>query len=263
LNNDYINQSDGLLYCGNCNTPKQKRNELLTFLNDTTFPINCKCQSEQLQFDIEQRKIIEKVNHIRNLRKTGIPDKRLQSYTFENDDGSCSNISKARTYIDNWNEMYETNTGLILWGDVGVGKTYFASCIVNALIDNEVSCMMINFAHILNKLGRLYPDERIEYIREFDKYKLLVIDDFGMERDTAYVMEQLYLVINSRYLSRQPLIVTTNLTLNELMNPTDMLHSRIYSRVTEMCMPIWFGGEDIRLKKAKDKFIEAKKLFTV
>ena len=122
---------------------------------------------------------------------------------------------------------------------------------------------MINFAHILNKLGRLHPDERIEYIREFDKYKLLVIDDFGMERDTAYVMEQLYLVINSRYLSRQPLIVTTNLTLNELMNPTDMVHSRIYSRVTEMCMPIWFGGEDIRLKKAKDKFIEAKKLFTV
>ena len=64
------------------------------------------------------------------------------------------------------------------------------------------------------------------------------------------------------YLSRQPLILTTNLTWSEISNFTDVTHNRIYSRVIEMCVPIWFGGDDIRLKKAKDKFDEAKKLFS-
>lgn len=51
------------------------------------------------------------------------------------------------------------------------------------------------------------------------RYPLLIIDDFGMERDTSYGLEQLYNVIDSRYRSKKPLIVTTNLTLQELQNP--------------------------------------------
>ncbi len=75
---------------------------------------------------------------------------------------------------------------------------------------------------------------------------LLVIDDFGMERGTEYALEQIYNIIDSRYRSRKPLIVTTNLTLTELKNPQDTAHARIYDRLLELCTPIACTGPSMR-----------------
>ncbi len=72
---------------------------------------------------------------------------------------------------------------------------------------------------------------------------LLIIDDFGMERGTEYGLEQVYNVIDSRYRSRKPLIVTTNLTLEELQHLEDTAHARIYDRLLEMCSPLLYRGE--------------------
>ena len=62
---------------------------------------------------------------------------------------------------------------------------------------------------------------RNEYISRLCSFPLLIIDDFGMERGTEYGLEQVYNVIDSRYRSNKPLIVTTNLTLHELQHPPD------------------------------------------
>ena len=64
----------------------------------------------------------------------------------------------------NWKEAYRNNTGLLLFGDVGTGKSFFAGCIANALLDRDVPVLMTNFPTILNRLtgdvfrgqGRLY-----------------------------------------------------------------------------------------------------------
>ena len=93
---------------------------------------------------------------------------------------------------------------------------------------------MTNFALILNDLAASYKD-RNEYISRLCSFPLLILDDFGMERGTEYGLEQVYNVIDSRYRSGKPLIVTTNLTLEELQNPEDTAHARIYDRLTEMC----------------------------
>ena len=71
---------------------------------------------------------------------------------------------------------------------------------------------------------------RNEVVDRLCSYPLLVIDDFGMERGTEYALEQIYNIIDSRYRSRKPLIVTTNLTLTELKNPQDTAHARILVR---------------------------------
>ena len=68
-----------------------------------------------------------------------------------------------------------------------------------------------------------------------DDYSLLVIDDLGVERNTEYAMEQMFTVIDSRYRSKKPLIVTTNLKLEEIKNPPDLAHARIYDRILERC----------------------------
>ena len=67
-------------------------------------------------------------------------------------------------------------------------------------------------------------------------FPLLILDDFGMERGTEYGLEQVYNVIDSRYRSNKPLIVTTNLTLEELQHPEDTAHARICLLYTSRCV---------------------------
>ena len=42
-------------------------------------------------------------------------------------------MDKAHAYVENWKEAYKSNIGLLLFGDVGTGKSFFAGCIANAL----------------------------------------------------------------------------------------------------------------------------------
>ena len=99
-----------------------------------------------------------------------------------------------------------------------------------------------------------------EYITRLCGFPLLILDDFGMERGTEYGLEQVYNVVDSRYRSGKPLIVTTNLTLEELQNPEDTAHARIYDRLTEMCCPVCITGENFRKAKAQAKMERLKML---
>lgn len=130
-------------------------------------------------------------------------------------------------------------------------KIYLAGCIANALMEKEIPVRMTNFALILNVLSSF--DGRNEYISDLCRPVLLILDDFGMERGTEYGLEQVYNVIDSRYRSQKPLIVTTNLTLDALQHPQDTAHARIYDRLLEMCAPILFSGENFRKETAQAK----------
>ena len=77
-----------------------------------------------------------------------------------------------------------------------------------------------------------------------------IIDDLGVERSTEYAMEQMFFVFDSRYRSRRPMIITTNLKLSELKNPPDLAHARIYDRILERCAPILFDGKNFREENA-------------
>ena len=161
----------------------------------------------------------------------------------------CSGVTDTRQSV--------TASGL--WGSVGTGKSYLAGCIANALMEQEISVKMTNFAAVLNDLAASF-EGRNEYISKLCRYPLLILDDFGMERGTEYGLEQVYNVIDSRYRSEKPLIVTTNLSLDELNNPLDTAHKRIYDRVTEMCTPVCCSGVNFRREKAQEKMERLKKL---
>ena len=120
-----------------------------------------------------------------------------------------------------------------------------AGSIANALMEQEVAVCMTNFARIMNELNSTFAG-RNEVVDRLCSYPLLVIDDFGMERGTEYALEQIYNIIDSRYRSRRPLIVTTNLTLTELKNPQDTAHACIYDRLLELCTPIACTGPSMR-----------------
>ncbi len=132
-------------------------------------------------------------------------------------------------------------------------------CVFNALMEQEVAVRMTNFALILNDLTASF-EGRNDYIARLCRAPLLILDDFGMERGTEYGLEQVYNVIDSRYRSRRPLIVTTSLSLQDLQHPQDTAHARIYDRLLEMCAPIRFSGENFRKATAQDKLARLKNL---
>lgn len=204
-------------------------------------------------------KEFERMQRLNMLKSMCFQDSALYGWTFENDNGRNPLISKAKIYAGKWSDMLSKNIGLLLWGEVGTGKTYFAACIANALVENCVSVKMTNFSTILNDL--FYESDKSQYIDRLNNHNLLIIDDLGIERDTEYALEQVFNIIDARYKSNKPLIVTTNLTITEIKNPVDTAHKRIYGRVLEMCVPVKFYGENFRQQKATEKMEAIKTIF--
>ena len=64
-------------------------------------------------------------------------DKALYDYTFSKDNGINPEIKLAHKYVSNWEEMKANASGLLIWGDVGTGKSFFAGCIANALLEKD------------------------------------------------------------------------------------------------------------------------------
>lgn len=201
----------------------------------------------------------ERIQHLSVLKSTSFTDASLHNWTFDKDNGKCPIIEKAKIYVSKWAEISSENIGLLLWGDVGTGKTFFAACIANALVEKGENVKMTNFSAILNDL--FMESDKNKYLDRLNDCRLLIIDDLGIERDTEYALEQVYNIIDTRYKSNKPLIVTTNLSLDDLNHPIDTAHKRIYDRVLEMCVPIKFTGENFRKQKAISKMETARKLF--
>lgn len=249
-NGDYTGE-DGLLYCGKCRTAKQFRMEGGPFAGKP-FPHRCQCEQEKFEREEAEQARRRHLDAVDRLKRRGFTDTAMQEWTFERDNGLSPQMKHARFYVEHWAEMQADNIGYLLWGGVGTGKSFFAGCIANALMEQEIPVCMTNFALILNALAAGFTGKN-EHISHLCSFPLLIIDDFGMERGTEYGLEQVYNVIDSRYRSGKPLIVTTNLSLHELQNPQDTPRARIYDRLLAMCAPILFSGENFRKATAQDK----------
>ena len=252
--NDGDYQQDGLWYCGSCRTPKQVR---VNVLGKVMMPMClCKCEAKRADEENERLKRQEIADRISRLRTNGFPDSDMGHWTFGTDDNSNPQImGVAKRYVDNFPRMKNDGKGLLLFGKVGTGKTFVAVCIANALIDEGRPCLVTNFSRFVNQLQGM-RDGRQDAIDDLDNYDLLVLDDLASERNTEYMNEVVMNVIDSRYRSGLPLIVTTNLTAEELKNPADIHKQRIYSRLMEMCIPIEVKGVDRRKQKLKDDYNE-------
>lgn len=243
---DYI--KDGVMYCGICNEPRQEWKHLS--MGDILVKRSCGCERAKARAEREAEEKRLRENRIYELRSKAFADKSMQYWSFDTDDRANPKLSEvAHRYVDNFTSM--NGKGLLLYGGVGTGKTYMTACIANALIDKEVSCYVTSFARIVNTVSGLYEGKQ-EYIDGLNRFKLLVIDDLASERDTEYMGEIVQNVIDTRYSARLPLIVTTNLTGDELKYPSDIRRQRIYSRLFDMCIPFEVKGKDRRKEHLKE-----------
>ena len=244
---DYFN--DGLLYCGQCGTPKQCRQNILG--REIVVSCLCKCATQNRDAEEAERRNVEEADRIMRLRTAGIAAQAFRNARFDQDDGkNAAPMSTVRRYAARWEECRQKNIGLMLYGGVGTGKSFAAACLANYLIDRKTPVCMTNLSGILN--GVQWED-RNAFVDDLTQYPLLILDDFGMERQTEYALEQVFNVVDTRYRSGKPLVVTTNLSLSEMKNPKSRDHARIYDRVLEMCQPVNFGASGRRTAKANEK----------
>ena len=147
---------------------------------------------------------------------------------------------------------------MLLYGPVGTGKSFYAACIANALIDKGIPAMMTSFPRILNTLNGIYDKQA--YINKLVSYPLLIIDDLGAERASEYMLENVYAIVDARYQTGLPLIVTTNIAISEIKEPSDLKYKRIYDRILEICHPIKIDGESRRRESVKENFMRHQQL---
>lgn len=240
---DYV--VDGLLYCHKCNTPKQCRVEILGI--ERTPPCLCKCEVERREREEAERRAVEFRNKIKEYRRRAFGESEMENWTFENADGSNEKIMTAmKNYVANFEEFLKQGKGLLLFGTVGTGKTFAAACVANALIDCGYPCMVMKFADIAQGIF----EGKFTY-QDFNKYAFLVLDDLGSERNTEYMKEIVFNVIDNRNRAGLPLFITTNLTNEQIKHPAELSDQRIFSRLLEMCLPIKVEGVDKRVEKLK------------
>ena len=96
---------------------------------------------------------------------------------------------------------------------------------------------------------------KLLYTLLLDRVTLSQKNNWMDERGFVYVIFPL-----SAYRSRKPLIVTTNLMLDEIRHPQDTAHARIYDRLLEMCVPISCIGVSFRKENAQEKLERLKLL---
>lgn len=243
----YLNEEDGLQYCSQCHTKRQTRIDFPK--KGTIVWCDCDCISKHYNAIREQGKLQEEYERLCRMKHDAFPETyaEARNWTFDADDhqGDEKSMQIIRNYADNFRKFYDKGAGLLLYGDVGVGKSFAAACVVNALLDSGISCLMTDFSTIVNELTGRFEGKQ-EYINHLISHELLVIDDLGVQRDTSYANEIVTNVVNARMMSKKPLIVTTNFTKKELMGVDDIAYRRTLSRLFECCIPIKFEGEDRR-----------------
>lgn len=251
----------GLRHCGKCQKPKQARIE--AFEGEILIvPCVCDCRkaelaAERARLEEEQRKL-DKAANVKRLRMNGIQDRLLLQHTFDTVE-QTELIKKCKKYAEHWQEMRDDNIGLMIWGAVGGGKSLAAACIANELIDNEIPVMLTSFPRILEALRDSKRDADA-YLDALNEYELLILDDFGAERDTEYATEKMFEIVDMRYKSQKPLIITTNFAPKELQGTAEISKKRIYSRLNEMCVPLKCEAGSWRQRSTIHKIKTAKEL---
>lgn len=263
---DYKDQ-EGFWVCHVCKSRKQTS---LDCFGETLHPfIPCKCKESEERARADYNIKIQAANDLEKRRNDCFPQTvkgtPMLSMTFEGSNGANEVPMRiAQRYCQYFEEMINHGEGLLLWGNRGTGKTYIAGCIANALLDAGKKVKWVNMSKIISQAqkGDFVPED-------YNAYHLLIIDDFGTERDTTFSAEVILSLIEERTKNSLPMIVTTYLNLERIKETSGITRqggkqmeisakSLAWQKILEFCTPIEVNSKDERKARIweKQKFIQ-------
>jgi len=232
----------------------------------------CACIRERAQVHYEKNLLREHQIYVETNRTGMFFISRFRDIRMSHDDLRNPEVTnQCKNYVANWASVCEKNMGILFRGPVGTGKSFHAAAIAHAVIDmkkrkypsshNEPMVYMTTVSTLILYMSELELHRKKWFLGRLAMLDLLVLDDFGIERGNEYTLENLGYIIDARYNSQKPLIITTNLSSNEFKNPPNIAYKRIFDRIEEMCgLIIPVRGSSRRLEIAAKKQEDAKKL---
>ena len=174
-----------------------------------------------------------------NKRRSAIEQEMMCQWDFAHDaNDNPAATDKARRYVENFPILRKSGAGLLLFGASGSGKSYMAAEIVNALTDKGYRCKFITTLQLLFRYNNLAYENRNYFLEQFFEQDLIILDDFGMEANTAGNGQILLYIVSTCRLLRIPVIVTTPYHKEVLMKEMGKgpFHA-VVKRLMEICVP--------------------------
>jgi len=207
----------------------------------------------------------------RQIARTKIP-RRYEHCTLDDYEidfpGATRSIKHAHLSARKFVESYpiETRgTGLLLTGNIGVGKTHLAVGILQALVlERGATGLFYDYRELLKQVQNSYNRQvqatELEILAPVFEAEVLVLDELGAAKPTDWVWDTVAHILNTRYNDRRTTIITTNYanaaplmagqgddlryTREETLG--DRIGERMRSRLQEMCVVVEMHGADFR-----------------
>ena len=174
----------------------------------------CECRHRSVADQVRNR--LFSMSHLDELKhltfetfqargRLGLGDKQVQSLEW-----AYNRSTMYASSLKGW---------LLLMGGYGTGKTHLAAAIANYAVQMGVPTLFLTVPDLLDSLRFAFDstdttfEERFEQIRNCE---LLILDDFGTQIATSWAQEKLFQIINYRYINKLPLVITTNLSMEEI-----------------------------------------------
>lgn len=248
---DYIGE-DGLLYCGVCHKPKQLRLEI--FDGVTIVPMLCEHEAERQNAESEAQRHRAKVADLYRLSDAPLSVKActLDAWKADVSPGLKGKLTAYCEAIIAGDEM----PGMVLWGNIGSGKTYAAAAMLNYLVEHEIRCKWRSFSQMMSLDYDILAD-----LKSLGRAQVVFLDDFGAQRNTEFATERAFQIIDTLCSSKVVPIITTNITVKEMKAPGNLANERIYSRIAGRCVKVAVNGENQREAVARENAAKFQRLF--
>ncbi|MCD8202635.1 MAG: ATP-binding protein [Prevotella sp.] len=244
---DYIDPKDGCWHCGKCGKPL----EIYVSQLHSKHRCLCRCAEEKLIKSDNDIKLDKRQHQIQYLKDQGNYARCFSNATFKGIETNNENLpqKQCKNYVQHFEEMKENDQGLLLQGNIGTGKTYLAYSIANDLMDLNYRVFILNCCCVCHN-DFIDDNRNFSHIAVAD---LFILDDLGAQRDTNYGNSIIHDIVDTRCNTGKPMIVTTNLTVEDMYNETDITKQRMYDRILGCCLPIQVAGESLRQKVANQR----------
>lgn len=152
-------------------------------------------------------------NHIRSLRAHSEIGARFALRTFASWNTDPSRDAAFRAAV----AASQTTPALWLWGPPQVGKTHLAAAIANAFLEQAIPTIFTTGVRFLDRVRQSYDrdgalrGEHRDIVEIFARVQVFVLDDLGKERFSEWAAEKLYDLVNRRFETNLPVIVTSNI----------------------------------------------------